>query len=105
MTTNTFTIGSRKYEYMLGNPFQKDGEKVMHFSCPKLEINQDFLIEDIPELILDLPNIAQNLKESSKQNTFIRIRIKTEEKKVIEKKATAAGKTTSAYIRERALSV
>ncbi|MCF7906148.1 hypothetical protein K9L63_03100 [Candidatus Gracilibacteria bacterium] len=104
MITNTFTIGSRKYEYKLGKPFQEEGEKLMHFSCSKLGIDQDFLAEDIPELILDLPNMAYNLKQSVKQGTFIRIRIKTEEKEIIEKKAMDAGKTTSAYIRERALS-
>ena len=105
MITNTFTIGSRKYEYVLGKPFQEDGAKLMHLSCPKLGIKQDFLIEDIPELILDLPNIAHNLKQSAKQDTFIRIRIKAGEKKMIEKKAMAVGKTTSSYIRERALSI
>ncbi|MDH3324407.1 MAG: hypothetical protein OEL89_02115 [Candidatus Peregrinibacteria bacterium] len=103
MITNTFTIGSRKYEYTLGKPFHEDGVKLMHFSCPKLEIDQDFLVEDVPELILDLPNIAYNLKQSSKQNTFLRVRIKMEEKMVIEKKAMKEGKTMSVYIREKVL--
>lgn len=104
MMANTFTLGSKKYEYILGKPFMEDEEKLMHFSCPKLGINQDYLIEDIPELILDLPNIAHNLKQSEKQNTFIRIRIKTSEKQLIEKNAFKAGKTMSAYIREKTLS-
>ena len=90
---------------MLGKPFQKDGEKLMHFSCLKLGIQQDFLIADIPELILDLPNIVHNLKQSTKQDTFLRVRIKVKEKEMIEKKAISEGKTTSAYIREKVLSV
>ncbi|MCF7830841.1 hypothetical protein K9M41_02510 [Candidatus Gracilibacteria bacterium] len=103
MIKNSFTIGSRKYEYQLGDPFIENNEKIMHFSCPKLDINQDFLVEDIPELILDLPNIAHNLKEHQKQDSFLRVRIKTSEKDIIEKKAMKEGKTTSAYIRDLAL--
>ncbi len=63
---NTFTFGNKKYSYNLGKPVIMDDEKIMHFSCPKLRIDQDFLLEDIPELILDLPNIAQNIKDSQK---------------------------------------
>jgi len=103
MIKNSFTLGSRKYEYELGKPFKKDGEKVMRFFCLKLDIDQDFLVEDVPELILDLPNIAYNLKEHEKQDSFLRIRIKASEKEVIEKNAIAEGKTTSAYIRDLAL--
>ncbi len=100
---NSFTLGSHKYEYQLEKSFQKDGEKLMHFSCPKLDIDQDFLVEDIPELILDLPNIAYNLKNHEMQDSFLRVRIKVAEKEIIEKKAMAQGKTTSAYIRDLAL--
>lgn len=103
MMISTFSIGSRRYKYKLGKPFSSNGEKLMPFSCSALGIEQDFLVEDIPELILDLPNIAQNLKENKQQGTYIRLRIKDSEKKLIEKKAVAAGKTTSAYIRETAL--
>ena len=103
MITNTFTIGSQKYTYTLGDPFTKDGDKLMRVTCPKLNIDQDFLVEDIPELLLDLPNIAHNLKQSSKRSTFLRIRITDKDKKRIEKKALQSGKTTSAYIRETLL--
>ena len=101
---NTFTFGNKKYVYNLGNPFVIDEEKIMHFSCPKLKIDQDFLMEDIPELILDLPNIAQNIKNSKKQESILHIRIKVSEKKIIAKKAIDKGyRSTSAYIRDLAL--
>ena len=103
MIKNSFVLGSKRYDYQLGKPFLKDKERCMRLSCPKLDIDQDFLVEDIPELILDLPNIAHNLKEHEKQDGFLRVRIKISEKEIIEKKAIAQGKTTSAYIRDLAL--
>ncbi len=52
----------QKYIYTLSKPFRENNETVITFSCPQLKIHQNFLAEDIPKLIKDLPNIAHNIK-------------------------------------------
>lgn len=103
-TTYSFTFGSQKVSYTLGQPFVEDGNTVMQVVCPKLGINQTFLLEDIPELILDLPNMLANLKKSEKKQAVIKFRLPQAEKELIEKKALAAGhSSTASFLRERAL--
>jgi hypothetical protein len=50
--TSTITVQNKKYEYTLKSAKEKG---VIRFVCPGANIDQDFLAEDIPALILDLP--------------------------------------------------
>jgi hypothetical protein len=104
MQTFSFSFGSQKYDYTLSQPFKEDGETVMQLQCPKINIDQTFLVEDIPEAILDLPNMILNLKQYKTQNTIMKFRLQVEEKKIIEKKALERGyKNTSDFLRSVAL--
>jgi len=101
-TTSTITVQNKKYEYTL-KPTKKKG--VVRFVCTAANIDQDFLAEDIPALIFDLPSliIAERTYQSN-QTEVVRFRISTEDKKRIEKKAQACGYVTvSDYLRARAL--
>lgn len=73
--------------------------------CLAANISQPFLSEDIPDLLIDLPNLILSEKEYvEKQNDVIRFRVTPEDKKLIEEKAGKNGyKTVSDYLREVAL--
>jgi len=68
-------------------------------------IDQVFLNEDIPNLIIDLPNlIIAEQKYLDKQNEIIRFRISPKDKMRIEKKAISKGyDSVSQYLRDLAL--
>ena len=101
MMTNYFTFGSKKIGYSFTKPFKENGVRVVEFFCIALKIKQTFLLEDIPELILDLPNIALNQKEYEKNKTEIKFRVHKDEKQIIEKKALERGfSNTSSFLRE-----
>jgi hypothetical protein len=98
----TITVQNKKYEYTL-KPAKEKG--VIRFVCKGANIDQDFLAEDIPALILDLHEliIAEKTYQDN-QTEVVRFRISTEDKKKIEKKALADGfDTVSDYLRARAL--
>lgn len=101
-TPSTITVHNKKYEYTL-QPTKEKG--VIRFVCTAANINQDFLAEDIPALIIDLPNLilAERVYEDN-QTEVMRFRISAEDKKKIEKKALASGfSSVSDYLRARAL--
>lgn len=100
--TSTITVQNKKYEYTLKSAKEKG---VIRFTCPGANINQDFLAEDIPALILDLPAlILAERAYQDNQTEVVRFRISSEDKKKIEKKALASGfNTVSDYLRARAL--
>ena len=84
---NFFTYQNRRHEYTLSQPFEEDGEKLVHFTCPKLGLEQDFLAEDIPALILDLPNLVEaNEKhnEELRQEKIVRFRVSEQDRQKIE---------------------
>ena len=98
----TITVQNKKYEYTL-KPAK--GKGVIRFVCKGANIDQDFLAEDVPTLILDLPEliIAEKTYQGN-QTEVVRFRISTEDKKKIEQKAIANGfDTVSDYLRARAL--
>ncbi len=100
--TSTITVQNKKYEYTLKSAKEKG---VIRFVCKGANIDQDFLSEDIPALILDLPAliIAERVYQDN-QTEVVRFRISAEDKKKIEKKALASGfETVSDYLRARAL--
>ncbi len=68
-------------------------------------IDQEFLLEDLSEIILDLPNLILAEQEYvKKQSDVIRFRVSTTDKQRIEKKALKSGYSSiSGYLRELAL--
>jgi len=95
------TIGNKKYFYTL-KPAKKGLTLV---ECEAANIKQEFLNEDIPGLLNDLPElILAEKKHKNQQSGLIRFRIAPEDKKQIEKIALTKGYTSvSGYLRDLAL--
>lgn len=81
------------------------GDKTTFVECDAANIGQEFLNEDIPELLNDLPNLIMAEKEyNNQQSEMIRFRVSVDDKKVIEKKAVQKGyPSVSGYLRDLAL--
>ena len=79
--------------------------QMSHVICEAANISQDFLNEDVPALLQDLPNLIIAEKNyNNKQEEVIRFRISLEDKKLIEQKALKNGYTSvSGYLRDLAL--
>ena len=94
-------INNRKYHYYLAFV----SSKVAYFKCEAARIDQEFLIEDIPALLVDLPElILAEKRYKANQKEIVRFRVSAEEKKIIAKSANAKGfKTVSAFLRNLAL--
>lgn len=99
-TKAIITLRNKQYPYTL----EKKGGNVVHMTCRGAKINQEFLAEDVSELILDLPNlIIAEQKYKKKQDTVIRFRVSAMDKQRIEKKAIAKGyDSVSKYLRDLA---
>lgn len=99
MTTATITVQNKKYEYTL-SPIKGTGE-VVRFVCKAAKIDQEFLAEDIPALMFDLPAlIVAEKKHSASQSEVVRFRVSSTDKKKIEQKAIAKGyDSVSDYLR------
>ncbi|MCK5022014.1 MAG: hypothetical protein KAR54_02090 [Candidatus Pacebacteria bacterium] len=52
-TKNYIVVNNIKYPYSL----TEKNKKIVFFKCPKANIFQEFLAEDIPNLLKDLPNL------------------------------------------------
>jgi len=102
---NYVTVNNRKYDYYMSAPYKEDGYKVVFFTCDAAAIEQSFLAEDIPELLVDLPELIISEKEYQKeQKNVIRFRVTVEDKKAIEKKAVRKGySSVSSFLRDIAL--
>jgi len=100
---NTITLNNKKYKYLMRE--NKDGS--IYFESKDAKIAQDFLAEDIPKLILDLPNLILAEKEYSKKaSELIQFRVTPEEKKKITEKALKEGyDSVSAFLKKNILSV
>lgn len=98
---STLTVQNKKYTYSLT---QKSDEIVL-VECEAARIKQDFLKEDVVDLLIDLPNLIIAEKEQqARQNDIVRFRVSAEDKSKIEKKAIKAGfQTVSDYLRHIAL--
>lgn len=95
------TLGNKKYFYTL----KRINPQETHVICGAANISQDFLNEDVPALLQDLPNLIIAEKNyNNKQEEVIRFRISPEDKKLIEKKAHKKGyNSVSGYLRDLAL--
>ena len=95
------TVGNKKYEYSL-----KEKQKgIIFFECKDANISQNFLKEDVVNLIIDLPNLIVSEKEYNKnQSKVIRFRVSPEDKNKVERRAIKKGfKSVSDYMRSLAL--
>ncbi len=99
--THFLTVNNKKYAYEL-IPTSKETVQVI---CEAANINQEFLNEDIPELLNDLPNLILAEKEyKNTQSEVIRFRVSPEDKKLIEKKAVKEGySSVSSFLRNLSL--
>lgn len=95
------SLNNKKYPYTL----RPHSEQTTWVECEAAGISQDFLHEDIPALLMDLPYLIESEKEYKKnQENVIRFRISNEDKRVIKKKAAKLGyKSISSYLRDLAL--
>lgn len=99
MKTNaTVTVKNKQYPYIL----ERKGAGLVRMMCKAANINQEFLAEDVSELILDLRAliIAEQEHEGA-QDTVIRFRVSARDKQRIEKNAVAKGyDSVSKYLRD-----
>lgn len=96
------TINNKKYKYSL----EKKSSGVIFVECVDANIAQEFLAEDVPSLLIDLPNLIMAEKTyGKKQSEVVRFRISPTDKNKIEKKAIKEGySSVSDYMRHIALS-
>ena len=96
------TVNNKKYNYSL----EKKNKDIIFVECKDAGIAQDFLTEDVANLLIDLPNLIIAEKEYKEtQSEIIRFRISTIDKTKIEKKAVKEGYgSVSDYMRHLALS-
>lgn len=95
------TVNNKKYFCTLKNI----DKKRVFVECDAANILQEFLKEDVSDLLIDLPNlILAEKKYKAGQNEIIRFRLEAEDKKAILVKAQKKGyKTVSAFLRHLAL--
>lgn len=74
--------------------------------CKAAKIDQEFLAQDVSELILDLPALITAEREyASTQGEVIRFRVSARDKKRIEERAVEKGYSSiSKYLRDLATS-
>jgi len=96
------TVNNKRHSYVL----EEKTKKVMFFKCAEANISQEFLSEDIPSLLIDLPNLIIAEKQYKKnQSEIVRFRISSKDKRKIEIKASQKGfESVSGYLRKLALS-
>ncbi len=101
-TSATITVQNKKYSYSL----EKRKGGLVYVECAVASIAQEFLAEDVADLLIGLPNLIVAEKEyQNHQSDVVRFRVSSEDKKLIEKKAAEEGfSSVSEYIRSRALS-
>jgi hypothetical protein len=95
------TVNNKKYNYSL----EKKNEDIIFVECKDANIAQDFLSEDVANLLIDLPNlIIAEREHAKKQSEIIRFRISVSDKTRVEKKAVKEGyDSVSEYMRHLAL--
>lgn len=100
-TKSTITVKNKMYPYTL----EKTASGVVHLVSKDARIDQEFLSEDVSEIILDLPNLIIAEQEyERKQSDVIRFRVSGVDKARIEKKAMEKGyDSVSGYVRDLAL--
>lgn len=97
----SITVGNKKYPYSL----TRLNKKETFISCEAAGVGQNFLHEDIPALLVDLPHLIIAEKDYQKGRAHvIRFRVSPEDKKIIEQKASKSGyASVSRFLRDLAL--
>jgi predicted DNA binding CopG/RHH family protein len=97
----TFTLNHKKYPCLLS----PSGKDTTHVECKAALIDQDFLNQDVTDLLLDLPNLVLAEQEHKlKQSEVIRFRVSPEDRIAIEKRAAKEGyDSISGFLRDMAL--
>lgn len=100
-TTHFIQMNNKKYTYKL----KTINKKWTYFECDAANMGQRFLSEDIPALLIDLPELIIMEHEYQKQQSeIIRFRLSQEQKKQIQLKAAKQGFTSvSEFMRNLAL--
>jgi hypothetical protein len=95
---SSITVKNKKFYYYI-TKYHDEGAFI---ECREANIAQEFLNEDIPRIIFQLPQlILDNFQNQEKQDYVVRFRVTKEEKGAIEKKALDNGfKTVSAFLKD-----
>lgn len=95
-------VNNRKCFYKF---LPSDDEGAVRFVCEAAGIDQNFLKEDISELLIDLPAlIIDEIEYLNEQDQVIRFRVSKAQKKDILKKALKKGyKNVSSFLRDLAM--
>jgi len=99
----TFTLNHKIYPCLL----TPSGKKSTHVACKAANVDQDFLNQDVADLLLDLPNLVLAEQEHKlRQSEVIRFRVSSEDRIAIEKRAAKEGYgSISEFLRNLALGV
>jgi hypothetical protein len=95
--SNTFYIpvGTKKYPLIInetGKVDTSDGE-IVHINCEIINLNQEYLKSDLPLLFMDIAGMIEEELEQ-KATATLHIRLKPNEKILIEKQAQKQGYTS-----------
>ena len=95
------TIGRKKHSYTI----EKKRMGQIYVECRDANIAQNFLAEDVPGLLVDLPNLITAEKNYAIKNSeVVRFRISPEDKAKIERNAVKSGyNSLSDYMRRLVL--
>lgn len=97
----SLTVNNKVYSFAI----KKIAKDIVYFECEGAGLDQEFMFEDIGELLLYLPDyIVEEQQYRAKQKDVVRFKVSKEEKSEIMKAATKKGySTVSAYLRDVAL--
>ena len=98
---HSINVNNKRHDYVIW----KKSKNTTFVECEAANLAQEFLNEDVPELLNDLPNLILAEREyKEQQNQVIRFRVSPEDKKKIEAKALKNGySSTSSFLRDLAL--
>ncbi len=98
---NYIEVKNKKYVYFI-EPIDSDVSKII---CKSAKIEQEFLNEDLVNLLKDLPNLIEAEKShKDKKDSVIRFRLSWLEKLKLQKKVEKSEyKTLSAFIKDKVL--
>ena len=98
---NYIEVDNKKYSYII----EEIDSEISKIICKTAKIEQEFLNEDILNLLKDLPNLIKSEQEhKDKKDNIIRFRVSALEKiKLQEKVKESWYKTLSAFIKDKVL--
>ncbi len=81
-------VGMKKYPLIIKETWEIDSDngEIVHITCKIINLNQNYLKEDLPLLFMDIQRMIEQ-ELSQKANAHLHIRLKNSEKLLIEQKA------------------